>query len=349
LLLAAGLLCCATSGADSGGSHRTRARQHSDSASPEPDVCRALADLATRSRLDLLRVDGEPAALSDFENGQLAASPFTVALDPFSLPLGRGGEPVRLVGIESRDQCASRLIRSVDEVLPSRTGDIAHRWSALASAEPGNADYPIRFRQQYFLVTAERGDANRAQRISRILPDGSMEPLCRLRQSTPALTVRDAAAPALCRAVADGKAPRFAWEAWTPPENSDSTHPTFGSRYGADADGTEWGLLRVLPGPAVPVGRFHAVPNPSSCGVQATYWLEQLTPAGDRSVPSPLHGSGATDVYQFHGRSYVYLRDADGPQLVDYTTPTPTPLCQFGETSETRVDSELAAGGQTDP
>jgi len=182
------------------------------------DTCIELADLADRSEIQALTIKGV-GSLTDEERAQLNKLNDGTYHNPsaiYQLPLNPNNPPERFAQFSTGGTCPSTQIFNLRSIISSNgqsTGwiDVNDPGEIIRWAYWGGGDYPIRYKDHYFMVTADLSDANGINMISSIKPDGTILPLCTVENASFEYVV-SSGSESLCMNIAKGIIKPIKWQ-----------------------------------------------------------------------------------------------------------------------------------------
>lgn len=287
------------------------------------ETCTALAALADNGNLAGLAIPGKDQwdldekstsagwSISQDEKAKLRS--FDHPITVYKLRLTAKGSPTRFASFFTGGSCASYEVSNISNLLGTKGGDAG----ADAVSDPdeiirwaywGGGDYPILYRNRYFMITSDLSNPNRVRMISWIKPDGRTRPLCLLSAKNAKMKVLSAKSPELCSGIANENLHPLKWKPFT--EDLEGYQGKFVNRDGDRADTVELLSIDVgSSGKKKNIGRFK-YHSGAGCG-STKIWLSVLSKDFGAVMKDALNSqfeklaNGPMDFYKVGGRNYI--------------------------------------------
>jgi ankyrin repeat protein len=279
------------------------------------NTCSNLAELADRKELKDLAIKADiNKRLTTKEEEQLknlSDWSYQNISTLYELQLNPKKPPVKFVEFFTGGSCASTQIYNLKSILSSNgqsTGwtnvndpDEIIRWAYW-----GGGDYPIRYKDRYYMVTADLSDANSINMISAIKPDGSILPVCMVEKASFEYVV-SSGGDSLCSNIAKEIVKPMEWEDGTD-EISIEDRREYANTFGGFADSVdELEIDLDGDGTAENIGRF-TYNSGAGCGSQQI-WGRVLTEDSSKVVDGNLNRLvsqfGRFEIYEIDKHYYI--------------------------------------------
>ena len=277
-------------------------------------ICKNLANLADNKRLKALFVTPENSkkenrngfllpTYSEIEEKQLSDyADFAYRVADYLLPISAKNKATHFSRFAPRGTCHQEnlfnpaiLLKNKGKYLGIETVDDPD--NAVGWAHRGAIDFPLFYRERYFIATVTGRQNDQLGLISWIKPDGNIRPLCAFDSKEINPKISQAKKPALCQKVLTGKVQALPWQEDVPQEGFREFQKkwdfSLATKQELDIDND---------GRRETIGLFR---HDSGAGCGGAYlWLNALNEEGGKIVSSPLDPI-------FNKLKQVYTREFD--------------------------------------
>lgn len=236
------------------------------------DLCIDLIQLADAKKLTSYAIrdsraptDQELANLNGAGEGRLSAI--------YEIQLNRANPAEKFGRFSTGGTCASFQIFNLRRILETESAskgwvEVYDPNEIIRWAYWGGGDYPIEYRGQFFMITADLADENRVNMVSSILPDGNILPICTVEEAS-FKYVADTELNSVCEKIARGAIHPITWK--KPDIELASGRVAFVSKFGRYADTIAWTRID-LDGDGIMenVGRF-SYSSGAGCGSEQAW------------------------------------------------------------------------------